>query len=68
MARPGQAGPASRAVLGPVGPSQAGPGQAKRPPSLERRSLAWLSLAQRGVVVQQLRAADAFGLIKRDIF
>ena len=56
MATPGQAGPASRAVLGPVGPN------------LERRSLAWLSLAQRGVVVQQLRAAEAFGLIKHDNF
>ena len=47
---------------------RAGASWAGQPPSLERRSLTWPSPAQRGVVVQQLRAAEAFGLIEHDIF
>ena len=68
LAKQGQAGPTSRALLPRAGPGRAGPCRARQPPSLERRSLTRPSPAQRGVVVQQLRTADAFGLIKHDNF
>ena len=67
-AGPSQAGPSRTGMPSCAEPRWARPGRTRRPASPERHSLARPSPAQREVVVQQLRAADAFGPIKHDNF